>query len=141
MLRKQYQIDREFSLILELSGRMEEQMAIIDRLLCGLPKAALRERELFQLIEIDLSKRYPWISHKKAIRRASYESLTASGIKQLSDFKNECISSPLFHTKPFSKYEAIPPQCVSGSSTVQTKSLPKVSIANQQRTVRPLFKS
>lgn len=51
MLSKQYQVDREFSLILELSGGMDEQMAIVDRLLC--------DRELFKLIETDLSKHYP----------------------------------------------------------------------------------
>ena len=51
MLRKQYHLDREFSLLLQLSGEMDEQMAQIDRLLC--------DDKLFALITADLSKRYP----------------------------------------------------------------------------------
>ncbi len=51
MLRKQYHLDREFSLLLQLSGEMDEQMAQIDRLLC--------DDKLFALIAADLSKGYP----------------------------------------------------------------------------------
>lgn len=34
MLQKKYHIDREFRIILQLSGKMDEQMALIDHLLC-----------------------------------------------------------------------------------------------------------
>jgi IS5 family transposase len=51
MLRQQYDIDKEFSKIWQLSGEMDKPMAQIDRLLC--------DERLFDLIEADLSKRYP----------------------------------------------------------------------------------
>lgn len=51
MLRKKYDIDREFSIILQLSGEMDEQTVLIDQL--------LGDDKLFELIEADLSKRYP----------------------------------------------------------------------------------
>jgi len=50
MLRKKYHIEREFSTSRQLSGKMDEQMALIDRMLC--------DDKLFKLIETDLSKRY-----------------------------------------------------------------------------------
>ena len=54
MLRKKYHIDREFSTIRQLSGEMDEPMASVDRLLC--------DEKLLELIETDLSKRYPLIT-------------------------------------------------------------------------------
>jgi len=50
VLQKKYQIDREFSAIMGLSGEMDEQLTAIDRL--------LDDEKLLQLIEADLSKRY-----------------------------------------------------------------------------------
>lgn len=50
MLRKKYHIDREFKIILLLSGEMDEQMALIDHLLC--------DDKLLELMEADFSKRY-----------------------------------------------------------------------------------
>ncbi len=51
MLRKKYHIDREFNIILRLSGEMDEQMTLIDHLLC--------DDKLVELMEADFSKRYP----------------------------------------------------------------------------------
>jgi hypothetical protein len=51
MLRKKYHIDREFDTLRQLSGEMDEPMASVDRLLC--------DEKLLELIETDLSKRYP----------------------------------------------------------------------------------
>lgn len=50
MLRKKYHIDREFNIILRLSGEMDEQMARIDHLLC--------DDKLLELMEADCLKRY-----------------------------------------------------------------------------------
>ncbi len=50
MLQKKYHIDREFNIILQLSGEMDEQMTLIDHL--------LGDDKLVELMEADLSKRY-----------------------------------------------------------------------------------
>ncbi|HCF27715.1 MAG TPA: ISNCY family transposase [Cyanobacteria bacterium UBA11049] len=54
MLRKKYDIDREFNIILLLFGEMDEQMTRIDHLLC--------DDKLLELMEADFSKRYPMSS-------------------------------------------------------------------------------
>jgi IS5 family transposase len=50
VLRKRYHIDREFNIILQLSGEMDEQMTLIDHLLC--------DEKLLELTSADFSKRY-----------------------------------------------------------------------------------
>jgi IS5 family transposase len=51
VLQKKYHIDREFKIILLLGGEMDEQMTVIDHLLC--------DEKLLALMEADFSKRYP----------------------------------------------------------------------------------
>lgn len=51
MLRKKYHIDLKFKILLQLTGEMDEQMLEIDNL--------LGDEKLFELIEADLSGRYP----------------------------------------------------------------------------------
>ena len=51
VLRKKYPTDKEFSTLLQLTGEMDAQMVEIDSLLC--------DEKLFELIEADLSERYP----------------------------------------------------------------------------------
>ena len=47
VLRKKYPTDKEFSTLLQLTGKMDAQMVEIDSLLC--------DEKLFELIEADLS--------------------------------------------------------------------------------------
>lgn len=65
MLQKKYHIDREFKIILLLSGEMDEQMTVIDHLLC--------DNKLLELMEADFSKRYPLTSKtgRKSTKRRS----------------------------------------------------------------------
>ncbi|WP_442942333.1 hypothetical protein [Nostoc sp.] len=51
MLWKKYHIDREFNIILQLSGEMDQQMTLIDHLLC--------DEKLLEFMEADFSKPYP----------------------------------------------------------------------------------
>ena len=51
MLRTKYHRDREFNNLIQLTGEMDAQMAIVDDLLC--------DEKLLELIKADLSRRYP----------------------------------------------------------------------------------
>lgn len=51
MLRKKYEFDKEFSILIQLIGEMDDFMMKIDKI--------LEDDQLFQLFESDLSKRYP----------------------------------------------------------------------------------
>jgi hypothetical protein len=57
VLRKKYHIDREFNIILLLSGEMDELRTVIEHLLC--------DDKLLELMEADFSKRYPLSSKKE----------------------------------------------------------------------------
>lgn len=50
MLRKKYEFDKEFNVLIQLTGEMDDSINIIDKL--------LSDEHLFKLIEVDLSKRY-----------------------------------------------------------------------------------
>ena len=50
MLRKKYEFDKEFSILLQLVGEMDDLIFKIDKI--------LSDEQLFQLFESDLSKRY-----------------------------------------------------------------------------------
>jgi transposase, IS5 family len=50
MLRKKYEFDKEFSILIQLIGEMDDSIYIIDKV--------LSDEHLFRLIESDLSKRY-----------------------------------------------------------------------------------
>lgn len=50
MLRKKYEFDKEFSILIQLVGEMDDSIYIIDKV--------LSDEHLFRLIESDLSKRY-----------------------------------------------------------------------------------
>ncbi|MBD2409366.1 hypothetical protein FACHB389_32100 [Nostoc calcicola FACHB-389] len=51
MLRRKYEFDKEFSILIELIGEMDDFIFKIDKI--------LSDEELFRLVESDLSKRYP----------------------------------------------------------------------------------
>jgi hypothetical protein len=51
MLRLKYEADKEFSILLSLCGDMDDYLQKIDNL--------IDDEKLFQLIESDLSQRYP----------------------------------------------------------------------------------
>jgi len=51
MLRKKYEVDQEFSLMMQLVGDLDNSMSEIDKILA--------DEQLFKLIESDLSLRYP----------------------------------------------------------------------------------
>jgi IS5 family transposase len=78
VLQKKYHIDREFKIILLLSGEMDEQMTRIDHLLC--------DEKLLELMEADFSKRYPLST--KTGRKST---------KRRSDIKD---ANPEAHTLP-----------------------------------------
>lgn len=50
MLRQKYEFDKEFSILIQLIGEMDDSIYIIDKVLA--------DEHLFRLIESDLSKRY-----------------------------------------------------------------------------------
>lgn len=50
MLRKRYEFDKEFSILIQLVGEMDDSIYIIDKV--------LSDEHLFRLMESDLSKRY-----------------------------------------------------------------------------------
>lgn len=50
MLRKKYEFDKEFNVLIQLTGEMDDSINTIDKL--------LSDEHLFKLIEVDLSKRY-----------------------------------------------------------------------------------
>lgn len=50
MLRKKYEFDQKFNVLIKLTGEMDDSINIIDKL--------LSDEHLFKLIELDLSKRY-----------------------------------------------------------------------------------
>lgn len=51
MLRKKYEFDKEFSILIQLIGEMDDFIFKIDKI--------LEDEQLFRLFESDLSKRYP----------------------------------------------------------------------------------
>jgi IS5 family transposase len=51
MLRQKYEVDKEFAILIQLIGEMDDLIDEIDKI--------LSDEQLFQLIELDLSKRYP----------------------------------------------------------------------------------
>lgn len=51
MLRKKYEFDKEFNVLIQLTGEMDDSINIIDKL--------LSDEHLFKLIELDLSS---WLS-------------------------------------------------------------------------------
>lgn len=51
MLRKKYEFDKKFSVLLQLVGEMDDLIFKIDKI--------LSDEQLFRLLEFDLSKRYP----------------------------------------------------------------------------------
>lgn len=51
MLRRKYELDKEFSILMQLIGEMDDFIFKIDKI--------LSDEELFRLFESDLSKRYP----------------------------------------------------------------------------------
>lgn len=51
MLRKKYKPDKEFDILIQLIGEMDDSIYEIDKILF--------DDKLFHLIELDLSKRYP----------------------------------------------------------------------------------
>jgi IS5 family transposase len=51
MLRKKYEFDQEFSILIKLIGEMDDFILKIDKV--------LSDEKLFRLVESDLSKRYP----------------------------------------------------------------------------------
>ncbi len=51
MLRQKYEVDREFDILIQLVGEMDDSMLEIDKI--------LTDEQLFKLIESDLSLRYP----------------------------------------------------------------------------------
>lgn len=51
MLRRKYEFDKEFSILIELIGEMDDLIFKIDKI--------LSDEQLFRLVETDLSKRYP----------------------------------------------------------------------------------
>jgi transposase, IS5 family len=51
MLRQRYEVDKEFSILIQLFGEMDDSMLKIDKILI--------DEQLFKLIESDLSLRYP----------------------------------------------------------------------------------
>ena len=51
MLRRKYEFDKEFSILIQLIGEMDDLIFQIDKI--------LSDEELFRLFESDLSKRYP----------------------------------------------------------------------------------
>lgn len=50
MLRKNYEFDKEFGVVIQLIGEMDDSISVIDKV--------LEDEYLFRLIESDLSKRY-----------------------------------------------------------------------------------
>ena len=50
MLRQKYECDKEFNILIQLIGEMDDSIYIIDKVLA--------DEHLFRLIESDLSKRY-----------------------------------------------------------------------------------
>lgn len=51
MLRRKYEFDKEFSILIQLIGEMDDFIFKIDKI--------LSDEQLFRLFESDLSKRYP----------------------------------------------------------------------------------
>jgi transposase, IS5 family len=50
VVRQKYEFDKEFSILIQLRGEMDDSIYIIDKV--------LSDEHLFRLIESDLSKRY-----------------------------------------------------------------------------------
>ena len=51
MLRQKYEVDKEFSILVQLVGDMDDSLSEIDKIMV--------DEQLFKLIESDLSLRYP----------------------------------------------------------------------------------
>lgn len=76
MLRKKYKPDKEFDILIQLTGEMDGSIYEIDKIVF--------DDKLFHLIELDLSKRYPNTTktgrnstrRRSHLTNASFEALT-----------------------------------------------------------------